>query len=89
MVFAYNVDLFLVIPAVERYVVMERERRRIVQTGVAKNPTDEWPAQQLREATAWGRGPKYLIRDRDSKYARRVQKPQPRWLKPIHTFSLG
>ena len=26
-------------------------------------------AQQLREATPWGKGPKYLIRDRDSKYA--------------------
>ncbi|MGA7605730.1 MAG: hypothetical protein WCA79_07405 [Anaerolineales bacterium] len=27
-----------------------------------------WTAQQLREATAWGRGSKYLIRDRDKKY---------------------
>ena len=26
-------------------------------------------AQQLREATPWGKGPKYLIRDRDKKYA--------------------
>ena len=29
-----------------------------------------FPAQKLREATLWGSGPKYLIRDRDSKYAR-------------------
>ena len=36
--------------------------------GVTRFPTDEWTAQQLREATAWGRGPKYLIRDRDKKY---------------------
>jgi transposase InsO family protein len=48
---------------------MELKTRRIVHTGVTKFPTDEWTAQQLREATPWGRGPKYLIRDRDSKYA--------------------
>jgi len=35
---------------------------------VTRNPTDAWVAQQLREATAWGKGPKYLIRDRDKKY---------------------
>lgn len=47
---------------------MELKTRRIVHTGVTKYPTDEWTAQQLREATPWGKGPKYLIRDRDSKY---------------------
>jgi putative transposase len=53
------------------FVVMELETRRIVHTCATKFPTDEWTAQQLREATPWGRGPKYLIRDRDSKYAAR------------------
>ena len=48
---------------------MELKTRQIVHTGVTKYPTDEWTAQQLREATPWGKGPKYLIRDRDSKYA--------------------
>jgi transposase InsO family protein len=51
------------------FVVMELKTRRIVHTGVTKYPTDEWTAQQLREATPWGKGPKYLIRDRDRKYA--------------------
>ena len=51
------------------FVMMELKTRRIVHTGVAKFPTDEWTAQQLREATPWGKGPKYLIRDRDKKYA--------------------
>jgi len=50
------------------FVVLELKTRRIVQVGVTKYPTDEWTAQQLREATPWGRGPKYLIRDRDRKY---------------------
>jgi putative transposase len=49
------------------FVVMELKTRRIVHAGVTKYPTDEWTAQQLREATPWGKGPKYLIRDRDKK----------------------
>ena len=51
------------------FVVMELKTRRIIHTGVTKYPTDEWTAQQLREATPWGKGPKYLIRDRDKNYA--------------------
>jgi putative transposase len=51
------------------FVMMELKTRRIVHSTVMQSPTDEWTAQQLREATPWGQGPKYLIRDRDSKYA--------------------
>jgi putative transposase len=51
------------------FVVMELKTRRIVHTGVTKYSTNEWTAQQLREATPWGKGPNYLIRDRDKKYA--------------------
>jgi len=51
------------------FVVMKLKTRQIVHVGVTKYPTDEWTAQQLREATPWGKGPKYLIRDRDKKYA--------------------
>jgi transposase InsO family protein len=51
------------------FIVLELKTRRIIHTGVTKYPTDEWTAQQLREATPWGKGPKYLIRDRDKKYA--------------------
>ena len=51
------------------FVLMELKTRRIVHTAVTDFPSDEWTAQQLREATPWGQSPKYLIRDRDSKYA--------------------
>jgi transposase InsO family protein len=51
------------------FVMMELKTRRIVHSAVTKSPTDEWTAQQLREATPWGHGPKYLIHDRDSKFA--------------------
>jgi transposase InsO family protein len=53
------------------FVIMELRARRIVHAAVTRSPTDEWAAQQLREATPWGEGPKYLIRDRDAKYGRR------------------
>jgi len=53
------------------FIVMELKTRKIIHARITKHPTDEWAAQQLREATAWGRGPKYLIRDRNSKYAAR------------------
>ena len=36
------------------FVVLELKTRRIIHTGVTKYPTDEWTAQQLREATPWG-----------------------------------
>jgi putative transposase len=50
------------------FVIMELKKRQIIQMGVTDSPSDEWTAQQLREATPFGRHPKYLIRDRDSKY---------------------
>jgi transposase InsO family protein len=40
----------------------------VVHVGVTRHPTDAWVAQQLREATPFGHRPRYLIRDRDSKY---------------------
>jgi transposase InsO family protein len=51
-------------------VFMELQTRRIVHTTVTLSPTDAWAAQQLREATAWGHGPKYLIRDNDNKFGK-------------------
>ncbi|MGH9857733.1 MAG: integrase core domain-containing protein, partial [Acidobacteriota bacterium] len=35
---------------------------------MTRKPTDAWTAQQLREATPWGRGAGYLFRDRDKRY---------------------
>ena len=52
------------------FVIMHHQTRRIIHTAVTTFPTDEWTAQQLREATPWGQKPKYLIRDNDGKYGR-------------------
>jgi transposase InsO family protein len=40
----------------------------VVHVGVTRSPSDTWVAQQLREATPFGTGPKYLIRDNDDKF---------------------
>jgi putative transposase len=51
------------------FFIMELGSRRVVHFGVTRSPTDEWTAQQLREATPFGQAPRFLIRDNDSKYA--------------------
>ena len=50
------------------FVIIELGSRRLVHYGVTRKPTESWVAQQLREATPFGDGPRYLIRDNDSKY---------------------
>jgi transposase InsO family protein len=50
------------------FVIVEHESRKVVHTAVTTNPTDEWTAQQIREATPWGKRPKYLIHDNDGKF---------------------
>ena len=53
------------------FVITELGSRQIVHIGVTRSPTDEWAAQQLREATPFRAGPKYLIHDNDAKYGAR------------------
>jgi hypothetical protein len=50
------------------FVVIELDSRRLVHFGVTRSPDDAWVAQQLREATPFGEGPCFLIRDNDNKY---------------------
>ena len=50
------------------FFLVEVASRRVVHVGVTRQPTDAWVAQQLREATPFGRHPKHLIRDNDSKF---------------------
>ncbi len=45
--------------------------REVVHFNVTRCLSDAWAAQQLREATPYGDGPKYLIRDNDDKFGRR------------------
>ncbi len=50
------------------FFITELGSRRIVHVGVTRSPTDAWVAQQLREATPFREGPRFLIRDNDAKY---------------------
>jgi putative transposase len=50
------------------FFMIELASRRVVRVGVTRHPSDAWVAQQLRKATPFGRRPKHLIRDNDSKY---------------------
>jgi putative transposase len=50
------------------FFIIELHSRKVIHVGVTRYPTDAWAAQQLREATAYGEGPKYLIRDNDGKF---------------------
>jgi putative transposase len=50
------------------FFIIELKSRKVIHVGITRSPTDAWTAQQLREATAYGAGPKYLIRDHDSKF---------------------
>jgi transposase InsO family protein len=41
-------------------------RRELVHVNVTAHPTAAWVWRQLLEATAWGRRPRHLVRDRDA-----------------------
>jgi len=36
--------------------------------GCAKEPRQRWTAQQLRQATPFGKGPQFILRDRDDRF---------------------
>ena len=56
-------------------IIVSHARRRIEQFGVTTNPTAKWVAQQLRNATPFGRQPKYILHDTDSIFtSERVQR---------------
>ncbi len=50
------------------FFITELGSRRIVHVGVTRSPSDDWVAQQLREATPFGAAPRFLIRDNDAKF---------------------
>jgi putative transposase len=64
--FVQTYDLFF--RTVFVYFLVELESRRVVHYGVTRSPGDVWVAQQVREATSYDEGPRFLIRDNDDKY---------------------
>jgi len=64
--FVQTYDLFF--RPVFLFFVLNQGSRKVVYTAATRSPTQAWTAQQLRNATADGTGPRFLIRDRDEKY---------------------
>ena len=48
------------------FVVMALGTREVIHVAVTSNPTLDWVKQQLREATAWGETPRFLLHDNDA-----------------------
>lgn len=71
-----SMDFFVLPTATFRvlfvFIVLHHERRRIVHFDVTALLTAIWIKQQITEAFPWDTAPSYLIRDRDSAYARIV-----------------
>jgi transposase InsO family protein len=69
-------DFFTVVTAAFRvlyvFVVVEHATRRILHFNVTAHPTADWTLQQLREAIPEDHSYKFLIRDRDAKFSRRL-----------------
>jgi hypothetical protein len=61
---AYNVFF----RSIYAFVFLQLSTRRIVHVATTRFPTQAWVTQQLRNATALGVAPRFLIRDRDDKF---------------------
>ena len=46
-------------------IIIDHGRRKIVHFNVTESPSMAWVIQQLREATSFGKQPRYLFRDND------------------------
>jgi putative transposase len=50
------------------FFIVNVNTKEVVHWAVTRAPSEQWTAQQLREATPFGAGPQVLIRDGDKKY---------------------
>jgi hypothetical protein len=50
------------------FVIVRLDRRELVWISTTTNPTAEWVARQITEASPWDGAPSYMIRDSDRIY---------------------
>jgi len=50
------------------FFIVDVNAKRVVHVAVTRAPTQAWTAQQLRNATPFGQGPEFILRDRDDKF---------------------
>jgi transposase InsO family protein len=70
----YTVVNDLLFRSIHIFVIIHHQTRRIIHVAVTRSPSDEWAAQQIREATPRGVGPKYLIFDNDGKFGAKFKR---------------
>jgi len=51
------------------FFIVDVNAKRVVHVAVARAPTQAWTAQQLCNATPFGQGPQFIIRDRDDRFS--------------------
>jgi transposase InsO family protein len=56
------------------FIVLSQDRRHIVHFNATEHPTAQWTAQQLVEAFPFDTAPRYLLRDRDAIYGKKVKR---------------
>jgi transposase InsO family protein len=59
-----------VVPTHLAFFIIDQASRKVVHLAVTPQPNASWVAQQMRNATPFGIGPRFIIRDRDHKYGR-------------------
>lgn len=59
-------------------VIMALANREVVHVAVTANPTLAWVKQQIREATPWANGPRFLIHDNDGIFGQFGTRKKPR-----------
>ena len=56
------------------FIVLSHDRRQVVHFNATEHPTAYWTAQQIVEAFPFDSAPRYLQRDRDAIYGKKVQR---------------
>jgi hypothetical protein len=56
------------------FIVLSHDRRHIVHFNTTEHPTAQWTARQLVEAFPFDTAPRYLLRDRDAIYGKKVKR---------------
>ena len=52
------------------FFIIDHASRKVVHVAVTREPSATWVAQQMRNATPFRVGPRFIIRDRDDKFGR-------------------
>jgi putative transposase len=50
------------------FFIIDINAKEVIHVGVTRGPSEKWTAQQLRDATPFGQGPQFIIRDWDDKF---------------------